>query len=316
MSSPTPHTAIDTAARKRILSGFALLTLAVLMWAGNAIVGRLSAGEDIPPMGLNFWRWVTAFALFTLIFGRQTWALRSELLRHWKFLAGFACVSIVGFNTTFYIALQSTTALQATLIQSVLPVLVLMLGLTILREQITPRQAIGVVFSMAGAVVIVIRGDPAVFKTLALQEGDIWALISVSLWACQAFLMRWKPASIPIMPFMNTITGIGIIVMLPLYLWETSTGAAMPFSEASITSVLYVGVMAGFVGTTCWNEGTYRAGGTQAGYFGNLYPIFAGLLAILILGEDPHWYHGAGAASVLIGIWLATAQHTRTPAKN
>ena len=123
--------------------------------------------------------------------------------------------------------------------------------------------------------------------------------------------MRWKPPTIDIMPFMTTISLIGVITMTPFYIWETATVAPMPVTQTSILFVLYVAVMASFIGTTCWNEGTYRAGGAQAGYFGNLFPIFAGVLAILILGEQPRWYHGVGALSVLIGIWLATAQHSR-----
>lgn len=296
-----------------MLSGFLLLVLAVLLWAGNSIVGRASAGEAIPPMGLNFWRWTTAFVVFTLIFGRRTWAQRADILRNWKFLISFALVSIVGFNAAFYMALQRTTALQASLIQSILPVLVLLLGLVILRERITGRQWWGVLFSIAGAAVIVVRGDIAVIRTLQLHDGDIWALGAVFLWAWQAFLMRWKPKTIDIMPFMNVISGIGVVAMLPLYLFETATVAPMPLSGTSVMFVLYVGVMAGFVGTSCWNEGTYRSGGAQAGYFGNLYPIFAGALAILILGEELRWFHVAGAVSVVVGIWLATAQHARRP---
>ena len=312
MSASPVSTTLDGDQRSRILSGYLLLVLAVLLWAGNSIVGRASAGEAIPPMGLNFWRWTVAFIVFTLFFGRRTWAQRAEIRAHWKFLTVFSLVSIVGFNAAFYTALHKTTALQASLIQSILPVLVLLHGLVILRQRITGRQWWGVLFSIAGAALIVIRGDLAVVRTLELHDGDVWALAAVLFWAWQAFLMRWKPQSIEIMPFMNAISGIGVLAMLPLYLFETASGSPMPFSETSVLFVLYVGVLAGFVGTTCWNEGTYRAGGAQAGYFGNLYPIFAGALAILILGETPRWYHIAGAASVVVGIWLATAQHARS----
>lgn len=79
--------------------------------------------------------------------------------------------------------------------------------------------------------------------------------------------------------------------------------------------VLYAAVMASFIGTTCWNEGTFRAGGVQAGYFGNLFPIFSGALAIIILGEELRWYHVVGAVSVLIGIWLATFGQVRIATK-
>ncbi len=225
----------------------------------------------------------------------------------------FSVVSVSGFNAVFYIALQKSTALQVALIQSILPVLVLLLGLVILRQRISGRQWWGIVFSIAGAVLIVIRGDLGVLQTLALGEGDIWALGAVFLWAWQAFLIRWKPKTIEIMPFMTAISMIGVLTMLPLYLWETATFAPMPVTQTSVLFVLYVAVLASFVGTSCWNEGTYRAGAAQAGYFGNLFPIFAGILAIIILGEKPYWYHGIGALCVVIGIWLATARHTRPP---
>jgi drug/metabolite transporter (DMT)-like permease len=307
------QTGADADARRRILSGYLLLVLAVLVWAGNSIVGRATAAEEIPPLAFNFWRWAAAFVIFAAFFGRRTWRQRAEIFRNWKFVVLFSVVSVLGFNAVFYIALQKSTALQVALIQSILPVLVLLLGLVILRQRISGRQWWGIVFSIAGAVLIVIRGDLGVLQTLALGEGDIWALGAVFLWAWQAFLIRWKPKTIEIMPFMTAISMIGVLTMLPLYLWETATFAPMPVTQTSVLFVLYVAVLASFVGTSCWNEGTYRAGAAQAGYFGNLFPIFAGILAIIILGEKPYWYHGIGALCVVIGIWLATARHTRPP---
>lgn len=305
----------DADTRRRILSGYLLLVLAVLMWAGNSIVGRATADEAIPPLAFNFWRWTCAFLIFAAIFGHRAWAQRHEILKHWKFVIVFSLISISGFNSVFYLALQKSTALQVSLIQSILPVIILLLGLVVLRERITARQWWGIVFSIGGAALIITRGDIEVVRALALSEGDAWALGAVFIWAWQAFLMRWKPKSIDIMPFMCVISLIGVVTMTPLYLWETANVAPMPVTRESILFVAYVAVMASFIGTTCWNEGTYRAGAAQAGYFGNLFPIFAGALAIIILGEQPRWYHGVGAASVVIGIWLATAQHAKRAAE-
>ncbi len=296
---------MTTETRPGAFSGYVLLILAVTCWAGNAVIGRAAADEDMPPLAMNFWRWAAALCVFIPFFGRQTLRLWPEIRANAKFIIGFGLVSVVAFNSTFYIALQKTTALQASLIQSILPVLVLLLGLIILRTPITLRQWLGVVFSIAGAVLIVMRGDPAVLQTLQVREGDWWALIAVALWAVQAFMMRWKPQSIPIMPFMTVLGILAVIVMAPFYAWETVTYKPMPVTGTSILMIAYVGVIASVGGTTMWNEGTWRAGAAQAGYFGNLYPVFAGGLAILILGETPQWYHGVGAALVVAGIWLA-----------
>ena len=291
--------------RRRLVSGYVLLTAGILFWAGNAVVGRAAAGADIPPLTLNFFRWSIALVFFLVIFGRSTWAQRHLLWQHRKFIVTYSVLTIVGFNCTFYVALQKTTVLQASLIQSILPVLVLLLALVVLKTRITGQQWWGVVFSIGGAALIVIRGDWEVIKSLRIQDGDIWALVAVLLWSLQAFLMRYKPKTIDIMPFMTALAAVGVIVMTPMYIWESTVIKPTPFTQESILLFLYLGLFAGFLGTTAWNEGTYRTGPAQAGYFGNLYPVFAGGLAILLLGETLHWYHMLGAVMVVTGIWLA-----------
>ena len=288
-----------------LLSGYTFLILAVMIWAGNSVVGRLALDENVPPLALAFWRWVLALFVFIALAGRQAWGLVPEMRANAGYLVSFSLVSVVGYNCTFFIALQKTTALQATLIQSILPVLVLLLGLLIVKTPVTMRQWLGVFFSISGSLIILIRGEFAVLQALEIREGDWWALAGVFVWAIQSFMIRWKPESIPILPFMTILVVIGLAVLTPLYIWETLTYKPMPVSKNSLLMVAYAGIIASVGGTTMWNEGTWRVGAAQAGYFGNLYPIFAGALAIIILGENPQWYHGVGALLVVIGIWLA-----------
>ena len=288
-----------------LLSGYAFLILAVTIWAGNSVVGRLAVDENVPPLALAFWRWVVALFIFIALAGRQAWTLLPEMRANAGYLVSFSLVSVVGYNCTFFTALQKTTALQATLIQSILPVLVLLLGLIIIKTPITIRQWLGVFFSISGSLIILIRGELSVLRGLEIREGDWWALAGVFIWAIQSFMIRWKPESIPILPFMTILVVIGLAVLAPLYIWETLAYKPMPVSKNSLLMVAYAGIIASVGGTTMWNEGTWRVGAAQAGYFGNLYPIFAGGLAILILGETPQWYHGVGALLVVTGIWLA-----------
>lgn len=297
-----------------VVFGYVFLVASILLWAGNSTIGRASASADIPPIALNFWRWSVALPFFLVLAGRQLWAQRADYVRHWRFVVAFSLVSVAGFNSVFYIGLQNTMALQCVLIQAILPVLVLLLCLIFLRHRITGKQWWGVLFSIGGAALIIARGDVGVLAGLQLGVGDLWCLGAVFIWALQAFMMRWKPAHMPILPFMAAITIVSLIAMFPFYIWETLTIRPMPVTEASVLSVLYVGIFASVAGTTMWNEGTYRVGGATAGYFGNLFPIFAGLLAIIFLGEVPAWYHGAGAVSVLLGIYLATIARRETPA--
>lgn len=286
--------------------GYPILILGLLFWAGNAVIGRVSADVDIPPIALNFWRWTTALAIFIPLFGRQALRLWPEFRQHLKFIVFFALLSVVGFNCVFYVGLQHTTALQCSLIQSVLPVLVLLLCFVLLRQPIRGKQWLGVIFSIGGAALIVARGDMQLLTTLELDTGDIWCVAAVIIWAGQAYCMRYKPASIPIMPFMTVISTIAVIAMLPAYLIEAAIVGPVPVNQDSVLMILYVGIFASVLGTTAFNEGTYRIGAVMSGYMSNLYPIFAGGLAMLLLGEDLHWFHVVGTALVLAGIWLAT----------
>ena len=297
-----------------VMLGYVFLVASVLLWAGNSTIGRASASADIPPLALNFWRWIVALPFFLLMGGRALWINRADYLTHWKFVVAFSLVSVAGFNSVFYIGLQNTMALQCVLIQAVLPVLVLLLCLVFLRQRITGKQWWGVLFSIGGATLIIARGDMGVLAGLRLGVGDLWCLGAVFIWAVQAFMMRWKPPQMHILPFMTAITIVSLVAMFPFYMWETMTIRPMPVSQASVLSILYVGIFASVAGTTMWNEGTYRVGGATAGYFGNLFPIFAGFLAIIFLGEVPAWYHGAGAALVLFGIYLATMARRETTA--
>ena len=106
-----PTTAQETAARNKALGGYILLLVALWVWAGNSIVGRLTATADIPPLAFTFWRWATAFVIFALLFGLRAWRQRADIIAAWKFIVPFSVISIAGFNAAFYIAPVSYTHL-------------------------------------------------------------------------------------------------------------------------------------------------------------------------------------------------------------
>lgn len=286
--------------------GYAFVVLAVLSWAGNAIVGRLAAETDIPPIALNFWRWVGAFlvlAPFAIGTLRAQWRL---LLAHWRLVAAFGTVSIAGFNALLYLALEDTTVVQATLISAILPALVIAAARVFLGQPITARQAAGVLISFAGVAVIVARGDPEVLLGLVLNRGDLWMLIAVCFWAAQTLLLRFIPKGMDLVAFQLAAFVAGLVVALPFYLGETLGGRPMPFTLTAVLLVGYTAVAASAIGYTLWNVGVLRIGPKAAGYFGNLYPVFGAVLGIVLLGEPLHGFHAVGGAVVLAGIVLAT----------
>lgn len=286
--------------------GFGAVTLAVLLWAGNAVIGRVAPDAHVPPVALNFWRWMLALlvlAPFAIPILRKQWPLFKA---HWWLWTVFGIVTVGGFNTVFYIALQYTTVVQGTLISACLPALVLLAARLFLGQPVTSRQLLGVVISIAGVAVIVTRGDPKTLQHLVLNVGDLWMLLAVSLWAAQTILIRFLPKGMNLVAFQVMSFVVGLVFTAPFYLYETLGGRPMPLSWSAVLFVAYTGLVASVVGLTAWNLGVMRVGPKTAGYFGNLFPIFGATLGILLLGEPFRWFHGVGGILVLAGIYLAT----------
>jgi drug/metabolite transporter (DMT)-like permease len=286
--------------------GYGFLVVSVFLWAGNSVVARFAMVSDVPPIGFAWWRWTIALAIFLPFTARGIWRDRALIRRNWRFIAAFGVVSIACYNTFFYLGLEHTTAIQGSLIQSVLPVLVLLLGLILFGEPITLRQWSGVVLSLAGAVLIVARGSVETLRALTLNVGDLWCLAAVLVWAGQIVLMRWKPRDLHITRFMTVAAAVGVAALTPAYVWEHASGRIMPVDWTTVALVLYVAFFASVIASTMYNEGVFRVGAATSGYFGNLFPVFSTGLAILFLGEEIAWYHWIGAALVLGGIHLAT----------
>jgi drug/metabolite transporter (DMT)-like permease len=289
--------------------GYALLVGAIWLWAGNAVVARTAMLADVPPIAFNFWRWLVALLIFLPFTARGVWRHRRLVRARWLYMAAFGLVSVTLFNNLFYLGLQTTTAVQGSLIMAILPVLVLILVAIILRQRITARQIGGAAITIFGAVIIVLRGDAEVIRTLAINVGDAWCLAAVTVWAVQIMMLRWKPPEIEIAPFMTVIIAFGVALQFPIYLWEHLSGDVFRPDGTSLLLVLYVALFAAVIGTSMYNSGVIRVGPANSGYFANLYPACAAILAIIFLGEPFEWYHGAGGALVLFGIYLAT--HTR-----
>ena len=297
------------------VQGYACVAFAMLLWASNAVVGRAAPDADIPPIALNFWRWTTAFVILIPFAAGHFWSQREMLAKHWRLCVIYGLMAVTLFNTFFYVGLQYTTAVQGSLISATMPVLVLLGARVFLKQPITSRQLFGVSVSIIGVIVIVGRGDLSILTELRPNIGDVWILGGVCAWAGQTILIRMLPREINLMGFQLVAFGVGALMILPLYLYETAGGRSMPVTGTSVLYVGYVAVAASLLAITLYNMAIRRIGPRVAGYMGNLFPVFGAALGILILGEAFEWFHALGVVVILAGIYLATVATTgATPA--
>ncbi len=290
-------------------SPYVLLTLTALFWAGHTIVYRAAVGE-IPPLGLAFWRWAVTVALAAPFVAGRTWRARATLLKLWRLIAAMAILNVVGFSGLVYIALEHTSAVNAGLLQGALPICIVLVAAVATGARTTARQGAGVAIGFAGMALIVLRGEVSAIARLEFNSGDLIMLAAVMLYALYSILLRRLPKEIDATMTIFATGIVGTLALAPLYAWESATGRIMPLDGTALAVVAYTAVFASLAAQIFWVAAVAKVGPTTAGYFIYLTPVFVAVMAITLLGEMVHWYHGVGIALIFGGIWLATSRRS------
>jgi drug/metabolite transporter (DMT)-like permease len=289
------------------LSAFLLLAFANLLWSGNWIAGR-ALRDSFDPISLNFWRWTIAtlaMAPFALPALRGKGAL---LRQHAGILLILALTGIAIFQSLVYLGLRSTTAVNAVLINSSIPLFILLCSWVLERERASPRQIAGMLVSLAGILVILSRGRPGALLELELQAGDAWILLAMPVWGIYSVLLKRRPAELGGLPFLFVISLAGAVMLLPFVALAAAQQPLLLPTAAEALGVLYMGLMASVVAFICWNRGVAAVGANAAGFTVHLLPAFGTMLAIAFLGETFAPFHAAGIATILAGVLLATVR--------
>ena len=284
---------------------YLLLAAAALFWASNLVIGRAVAGE-IPPIALNFWRWVLALAIVLPFTAAELLRYRAVLVLHWRILVLLGLTGIGSFQVCVYLALQSTTALNAALFMSAVPLVIPAVAFALDREMLTWRQGAGLVLSLLGVVTILSRADPEVLAGLRLNRGDLWVLAAVLLWSLYSVLLRRRPLALPPTALLAATMAVGIGLVLPLYLWELTAVGGFALETDNLLVLVYLAVFPAILAYIFWTRGVAQVGPSRAGPFMHLIPVFAALLAIVFLGEALERYHLVGVGVIGLGLLLAS----------
>jgi len=285
-------------------SPYLLLVLTTLFWAGNFNVGRAISAE-VPPLGLSFWRWFVAFAIllpFAYRPMKQHWQLMKQ---HFGLILLFSLLGVAMFNSFVYLGLQTTTATNGVLMQSVSPIIIILLSTLIFGDKANGQQWFGVLVSLFGAGVILVRGDISVLLSLDFNIGDMWILGAVISWSVYTVLLRKLPAALKGLPFLGYSMMFGLVIIFPFYLIETLNGRPMPSSATAIAGVTYVSIFASLLAFLFWNNAASRLGANRTGQFIHLIPAFGLTIATVILGEQLQSFHYIGMLLVASGLVLA-----------
>ncbi|HVP08969.1 MAG TPA: DMT family transporter [Burkholderiales bacterium] len=297
----------DSASR---LQALALLALSSLLWAGNWVTGR-ALRDAFDPVTLNFWRWLLATAVLAplaLPGLRGRWPL---VRRHARILLLLSLTGVAAFHGLVYLGLRTTTTVNAVLLNSSIPLFILLCSWILERERASARQVAGMLVSLAGILAILTRGEPANLVRLELHAGDAWILLAMPIWGVYSVLLKRRPAALGGLEFLFVISAAGVLMLAPAAAAMHLLAPRPAPGAAAILGVVYVALGASVLAYICWNRGVAVVGANAAGFTVHLLPAFGTLLAILFLGESFAAFHAVGIAIILAGVVLAT----RTPAR-
>jgi len=302
------------AVSKGLASPYLLLSLCSLFWSLNWVIGKAMVGT-VSPLALTFIRWSVAVAAmmpFALPQIRAHWPV---VRRHWKTIAWLGFWGTGLHNAFAYVGLQYTTATNGVILNSAIPVMIILCGWVVYRDTITKAQVLGVATSLAGVLTVLTRGDLSVLAQLSLNRGDLIVLVGMIFWAVYTVYLRARPAALPPLALLACCGVVGVVLLAPLALVELAwLGGRVEPTPGAIAALLYIGIFPSFVGYVFWNRGVAEVGPNVAGIFVHLMPAFGSLLAWLFLDERLRLFHLAGIALILAGIALTARGRRPLPA--
>ncbi|MBI5262385.1 MAG: DMT family transporter [Bradyrhizobium sp.] len=303
-SDPPPASASATSGHWIANQPYVLLSITALCWAGNAIVGRLAAGH-IPPVTLSFLRWAFAFLIVLPLAWKhlvQDWpAIRSKL----GVMLLLSLTGIGAFNTLQYWSLEHTQAINTLLLQSAGPLVIAVWSLILLRVHLTLAQAFGVLLSLIGVLVILLRGDLTALSSITFNKGDLIFSAALVIFGFYSVMTLKRPA-IHGLSFVAFTFGCGAASLLPLLAWELFARPRMALDLPNLLTLFYVSVFPSVVAYLCFNRGVQLIGANRAAPFFHVTPVFGSVMAIVFLGERLQAFHVIGFTLVLSGVFVAS----------
>ena len=296
------------------LSTVFYLSLASILWAGNAIAGRLLVGS-ISPISLSAVRWGLA-ALMLLPFGWRVLRPSSAL---WHNKTRFLVLGLLGvgsYNALMYLALQTSTAINVTLIGASMPIWMLLIGAIFYKVKPSFLQMVGAIVSLFGVTLVLTRGEPASLLSMEAVMGDLLIMLATILWAFYSWMISRPGKSTeqqwPWAEFLMAQVLIGFLWTMLFEGAEIATGRAfIDLNYWTMGLILFVAIGPSLVAYRCWGLGVSESGPTVAAFFANLIPLFTALLSAAMLGDPPKLFHGLAFMLIVGGILISAIRSKR-----
>ena len=285
---------------------YLMLIFCAFFWSGNFIVGKFATLYEVPPLTLNFFRWLIVWIILIPFTFRDILKNIKVIKKNFYPILLMSITSISIFNSVVYYSLNFTQVLNGALMISIIPVLIVFISFIFKTEKINFSQIFGLLLSITGVLTIITRLDFAKLINLDLNKGDLWLLVAMLSWAIYSTMLITHKTGLKYLSFMTAIVSIGLIFLFPQFLFELSNHQVIKFNIPFILITSYVVFFAGLGSYILWNKAVVIVGPNKAGIFLHLMPVFSSFMAIFLLNEKLMNFHIIGAIIIIVGIYLSS----------
>ncbi|MEX9870530.1 DMT family transporter [Providencia huaxiensis] len=280
--------------------------IAVLLWSVNAIVNK-AASTAIDPAAISFYRWALAFLVMTPFVLRSVLRNYKMVMKHWWQLAILGALGMMLYQSLAYYAAHSVSATFMGIMNSMIPLLTVIISIFVLRVIPTVGIVLGSILSLCGLVWLVSQGSPSALFSQGLGQGEAMMLVASAAYALYGVLTKRWSIQLSSWDALYVQIFFGVIMLLPNFLFAEDVS----LNSQNIGLVMFAGIAASIIAPALWIQGVMRLGANTTSIFMNLAPVFTAIIAIFALGEELKSYHLIGGGVVLLGVMLA--QQLRTP---
>ena len=285
-----------------------MLVCATLFWAGNFMVGKYAFLTEIPPLSLVFYRWSLVWIILLPFTYKEIIKYKDTIFSNLPLLFFLGLTSVGLFNSFTYLSLIYTQVINASLFNTAIPAIIILLCFLFKIEKTNKFQILGLIISVLGILSIITKLDIKIFLSLNFNKGDIIMIGGVITWGIYSTLLKKKKFTLPLLTLVHVICTFGLICVFPQFFYEFSQGQFIEFNTNLFYILIFLALFPSIGSYYCWAGAVSIIGANRAGIFLSLIPLFSTIMAIAFYKEQFQFFHLIGAILIIIGLFLSNKE--------
>jgi len=282
-----------------------MLVCATLFWAGNFMIGKYAFFTEIPPLSLVFYRWALVWIILLPFTYREIIKYKDTIFNNLPLLFFLGFTSVGLFNSFTYLSLVYTQVINASLFNTAIPAIIILLCFLFKVEKTNGFQILGLIISVCGILAIVTKLNLNILLSLNFNKGDLIMIGGVITWGVYSTLLKKKRFTLPLLTLVHVICTFGLIIVFPQFLYEYSNGQSINFDFNMIYTLIFLALFPSIGSYYCWAGAVSIIGANRAGIFLSLIPLFSTIMAIFVYNEEFKLFHLIGAILIILGLFLS-----------